>query len=87
MRKKSKSKFEQDFYKLLINSVYGKFVENRSKHKNILLVSSWSKGITNQHTLEELCAKPNFRNVSIFDESLACVEMGVSKIKYNTIID
>jgi len=35
MRAKCTSAFEKDFYKLLNNSVYGKFIQNNRKHKEI----------------------------------------------------
>jgi len=38
LRKKAKTKFEQDQLKLFVNSIYGKFLENQRKRTDIQLV-------------------------------------------------
>ena len=39
LRRKTKSDFEKDFFKILNNSVFGKTVENVKNHRNIKLVT------------------------------------------------
>ena len=54
-RKKSKNDFEKDFFKLMNNAVFGKTMENASKHRDIKLVATerrrnYSVSELNYHT-------------------------------------
>lgn len=78
LRQTAKSQFEQDFFKLLNNSIFGKTLENVEKRVNVKLVSKWNDN-TNKtkrfHTADQLIAKPNFHSVSIFSENFVAIQM------------
>ena len=65
--------FENDFFKLMNNSVFGKTMENIRKHKNIKLVTTEEKYIC-------MVIKPNFKSGVQFDENLMGCEMGKIKV-------
>ena len=68
------STFQKDFYKLMNNSIFGKCLENKRKHKDIKLV-------TTARQLEKLVQKPNFKTSIIINENLVAVCMGKTVVK------
>ena len=69
-RKHAKNTFENDFFKLMNNSVFGKTMENLRKRVDVKLV-------TNEKKLDKLTSKPMYVSSKIFNENL----MAVHKIK------
>ncbi|XP_064617304.1 uncharacterized protein LOC135481407 [Liolophura sinensis] len=67
--RKTASKFEKDLYKLMINSVFGKTMENLWKRVDIKLVRSGK-----DDKLRRLIASPCFARANIFDDDLAAVQ-------------
>ena len=68
LRAKAKYKVEEDFYKLLSNSVYGKTLENIRKRKDIRFVNSREKAA-------KLATLLNFTHCTIFSEDLTAFHM------------
>ena len=62
-RMNAKNAFENDFFKLLNNSVFGKTMENIRKRVDVRLV-------TDQKKLSKLVSKPTYVNIKIFNEDL-----------------
>ena len=55
LRKNAKYEFEKDFYKLKINSIYGKIVQNDRKHRDIKLVTA-------EYKRNKLASEPNYHS-------------------------
>ena len=75
-RKEAKNEFEQDFLKLMINSVFGKTVENARKHRDIKLVTEDKKR-------NLLVSEPNYHTSKYFSENLMAIEIKKTKVKMN----
>jgi hypothetical protein len=70
----NKNKFEEDFYKLMSNSVYGKTMENVRKRQNIKLCN-------NGKQVSKLIMKPTYKHRTVIDENMILVHMLKNKIK------
>ena len=66
-RKMAKSDIDKDFWKLCVNAVYGKSMENVRKRANFRLISDCNRA-------KRLIAKPIFKNFKIINEDLVLVE-------------
>ena len=65
-RKHARNPFEEDFFKLMNNSVFGKTMENLRKRVDVRLV-------TNEKKLLKLTSKPSHVSFKIFNENLVAV--------------
>ena len=77
-RKKSKSDFEKNFYKLMNNSVFGKTMENIRKHVQIELARS-----DETEKIRTLVASPLHSRFVIFSNDLVGIGMHKSKLLLN----
>lgn len=75
-RSRAKTTFESDFYKIMVNSVFGKSMENIRNRVDIQIV-------TNETKLNKLVKKPNFKDRQIFAENVIAVHMEKEKIVFN----
>ena len=76
LRKMAKNDFENDFFKLMNNAVFGKTMENVRKHRDIKLV-------TTDETRSKLVSEPNYHRMNFILENLAIIEMKRTKVKMN----
>ena len=76
LRKLARNDFENDHFKLMNNSVFGKTMENIRKHRDIKLVTTDKKR-------SKLVSEPNFHAMNLLSENLSIIEMKKTKIKMN----
>ena len=80
LRKKAKSAFEKDFYKLMNNSVFGKTMENLCKRVDIKLVRTDG---TENEKIRKTIAKPNFNRRVKFSDELSAIHVNKTKLTFN----
>ena len=66
-RKNSKNSFERSFFKLLVNSIYGKTAENIRKRINVKLIN-------NAKDYVRCVGKPNFISQKIFSKKFVAIQ-------------
>ena len=67
-KKENNNNLEKYFFKLMINAVFGKAVENVRKHRDIKLV-------TTERRRNYLVSEPNYNATKFFTENLLATEM------------
>ena len=79
MRKLAKSPFKRDYYKLLNNSQYGKFIENIMKRTKVDVC-------TTKKRANFLTSRPQFKGFRILDEDTTLVQRVPATVKMNSPI-
>ena len=74
LRKEARNDFGKDFFKLMNNAVYGKTMENVSRHRDIKLV-------TTDRRRNQLASEHNYHTTKYFSENLMAVEMKKTKVQ------
>ncbi|XP_053212251.1 uncharacterized protein LOC128395792 [Panonychus citri] len=72
-RQQSKTNFEKDFWKLMVNSLYGKSIENKRKHSKVIF-------LTNQKQIKKVVNKPLFDQFSIINENFVIAKLRRPKV-------
>ena len=75
-RMKATNYFDKNMYKLMINAVYGKTMENERKRVDVKHVSRWDKTFGT----EAYISQPNFHSCAIINENLVVIQMNRTKI-------
>ena len=76
LRNTAKNDFENDLFKLMNNSVFGKTMENIRKYKHIKLVATDKKR-------RKWVSEPNYHTINLISEDLSIIEMKKTKVKMN----
>ena len=76
LRKDAKNDFEKDFFKLMINALFGKTMQNKRKHRDFKLVTSDKRRSI-------LVSEPNDHACKFISEDLMIIEMKKVSIKMN----
>ena len=79
LRTEAKSEFEKDFFKLINNAVFGKTMENVTKHRDIKLV-------TTDKRKNQLASESNSHTTKYFLENLMAIRKKKTKVKMNNLI-
>ena len=74
LRKNAKNGFENNFFKLMNNSVFGKAMENVRNHRAIKLVTSDKRR-------KQLVSESNYHSHEIFSNHLMAIEMKKTWVK------
>ena len=77
-RKKAKSDFETDFYKLMNNSVFGKTMENLRNRVEVKIVRAWD-----ENKIRKLVSDPSFHSFALFSHDTAGVHMNKKRLVLN----
>src|SRR5688572_14037886 len=75
-RQVAKSAFEEDLFKLMNNSVFGKTMEQKRRHLEIRLV-------TNARRAKRFIARPTFQSFQIINDDLTVVKLTKSNVYLN----
>ena len=76
LRKLARNDFVKDLFKLMNNSVFGKTMENKRKHRDIKLVTTDKK-------INKLVSEPSYHTVNLISENLSIIEMKKTRVKMN----
>jgi hypothetical protein len=76
LRQKADNKFDQNFYKLIINSFFGKSIEQKRKHKDIRIALTEAQ-------IRKWLKQPHYNTFNIIDENKVVVEMRKSSVYLN----
>ena len=79
LRKNAKNEFEKDFYKLKINSIFGKTVQNDRKHRDI-------KSVTTEAKRNKLASEPNYHSTKCISKDLLVMKMKKTEVKISQYI-
>ena len=70
----AKNEFENNFFKLMNNSVFGKKMKNVRNHRDVKLVTSDKRR-------KQLVSEPNYHSHKTFSEHLMAIQMKKTRIK------
>lgn len=78
-RAQATDNFQRNLFKLLVNSIYGKSLQNQRRHRDVKLVTKWE----GRYGARNYIASHLFKSVSIFEENFVSIELSKSSIMLN----
>ena len=69
-RKEAKTKIEEDFYKMMVNSSFGKTCEGKRNRYRVKIART-------EEEIYQWTNQPEFQSFKIFDENLASVTLSI----------
>ncbi|KAJ8912307.1 hypothetical protein NQ315_017340 [Exocentrus adspersus] len=79
LRANSTNEFEKNLFKLMLNAVFGKTMENIHKYRIVKLLTSWEGRYGANHYI----ANPAFHSSTIFYDNLVSAEMRKTEILFD----
>lgn len=82
----STNSFDKMYYKLQVNSIFGKTLQNNESFIDIKFITQWDYTFDkNKKRLnaQSLIASPRFKSISIFSENLVAIQLTPTKICLN----
>ena len=76
LRAEAENDYEEDIFKSMNNSVFGKTMKNVRKHRDIKLV-------TTDKRINQLASEPNYHTTKWFSENLLAKEIKKIKVEMN----
>ena len=76
LRKKTKNKFEKDFFKLMNTTDFGKTMENVRKHRN-------TKIVTTERRRDYLVSGPNYHTTKFLKENVLTIVIRKTQMLMN----
>ena len=73
-RKRAVSDFEGSFWKLVLNSIYGRMLMDKTAHVNMKLVAD-------EKVFKSMAGKPNYKSSTIYSQTLAGVQMNPTHVR------
>lgn len=83
-RTEATNSYAKDYYKLMVNSVFGKTLENQIKFREFRIVNKWGyDDNTRKLCAQHLIADPKFKDIHHIEGELCCIELDVLEITIN----
>lgn len=79
LRAEATNKFGVETFKLLINAIFGKTMENVRKYRTVKLARSWE----GRYGAKQYISSPKFHSRTIFDENLVAIELKQTENIFN----
>lgn len=79
LRANAKTEFQKTLFKLMVNAVFGKTMQNVRKHRVVKLVNKWD----GRYGAKNFISSPMFKSRSIFSDTLVAIELKKSRIIFN----